>query len=175
MRKKSVEKLNNAIEKFFADLGYEEIRCFLDMDFAYYFDTEEISYTLFELPYADIGFKQYLEKNFPKMPECSIFVISLLHELGHHLTFNDISEKKYNKCWEEKQNLKNMPTDTPEQIIARQFKYCGIYDEKIATEKAVEILIKNYEIISRNEYMIYSAIINFYKDHGMIPEQPVIL
>lgn len=164
---KGIEKLDNIITSFFEQLGYDEITCFMATDFAYYGNTNEISYTLFEMPLYDIGFKKYLKNHFPNMKECSVFLVSLLHELGHHLTWDGISKKQKLKGKKMKKRLERRRDYTSEDIIQKQIDYCNIYEERIATAKAVEILEEKYNIIVNFEEVWFNAVMDFYRENSV--------
>jgi len=161
------KELNKAIHSLFDMLGYSEITCELSTEFAYHPITEKITYTLIEMPYNDIGFKEYLKETYSDCPECSMFVFSLLHELGHHLTLDDIEDSVYNKCWKQKERLEKKTPKTIKGKINLQKAYCKIYDEAIATETAVEILKNNYKKILEFEAIWFSAVMKFYNKNGL--------
>lgn len=163
---KGTEKLNRVFEKFFEGLGYGEIECELSTEFAYWTD-DLITYTLIEMPLYDIGFKTYLKETYPKMPECSMMVFSLLHELGHHLTLDNIPKRKQEKCKRIKEKLLNRKCRSAKAVIQKQKDYCNIYDEKIATQKAVQILEKNYDYILKFEKIWFKAVMEFYHKNGI--------
>ena len=146
------EKLNAIIEKFFDGLGYGEIEVFQDDEFAYYYNTEEISYTLCDNAWSDLGFSAYIQKNYPDCPTISIFTLSLLHELGHHITKASLNKRKTREAKKQKKNIENTLCDDMEKAIHLQMVYCGLYDEKKATDKAVELLKKNYKWCLKFEY-----------------------
>lgn len=160
---KGVEELNEVIEQFFVELGYDEIECSLDLDFAYYVGTDEITYSLFQMEEADEGFRQYLNKVYPNIPECSLFVISLLHELGHHITIPQYSKENFEAWSIVKKLLEKQKADTPKEKIEKQIKYCSLFDEAIATKTAVDILIAEYDFIHSYEEKIFKAILKFYE------------
>lgn len=160
---KGVEELNEVIEQFFVELGYDEIECSLDLDFAYYVGTDEITYSLFQMEEADEGFRQYLNKVYPNIPECSLFVISLLHELGHHITIPQYSKEKFEAWSIVKKLLEKQEANTPKERIEKQIKYCSLFDEAIATKTAVDILIAEYNFIHSYEEKIFKAILKFYE------------
>ena len=164
---KGKKELNKAIHTLFEELGYDEIECSLESEFAYYPTKERIAYSLIEMPYSDIGFKEYLKETYPDCPECSMFVFSLLHELGHHLTLDDIEDNVYNKCWQQKRRLEKREPKTDKARIKLQKDYCKIYDEAIATETAVEILKNNYRIILNFEKVWFNAVMKFYERNGL--------
>ena len=160
---KGVKELNKVIEQFFVELGYDEIECSLDLDFAYYVGTDEITYSLFQMEEADKGFRQYLNKVYPNIPECSLFVISLLHELGHHITIPQYSKENFETWSTVKKLLEEQEANTPKEKIEKQIKYCFLFDEAIATKAAVDILIAEYDFIHSYEEKIFKAIFKFYE------------
>ena len=167
LKNKSIEKLNDVFNQFFVELGYPEIDCIFSNEFVYYPESEEISYTLLEMPLNDIGFKTYVRETYPHAPECSVMVLSLLHELGHHLTMDSISKNKMRKCKKAKKEIAERYITTDKELIQAQIDYCGLYDEKKATEKAIEILINNYDYILSFEEVWFNAVMKFYKENNV--------
>ena len=91
---KGLDKLNDCVENFIFQLGYDEITCFLYTDFGYYDDSKEIAYSIFEAEDSSEGFVKFIQDNYYRLPKCSLFTMSLLHELGHYLTLEKFSEKE---------------------------------------------------------------------------------
>lgn len=166
-----VEKLNKVIKGFFDSLGYDEIEVFMSNEFAYYQDDEEVSYTIIEDTDCDKGYQVYLSERFTEVPKISAFVFSLLHELGHHITLPLIKSKKQRlkvkktKKIFERQCAK--AAKSPEDYVNWQVRYCKLFDERIATEKAVQILLQNYKLITKYEKKIYKALAEFYKNNNL--------
>lgn len=164
----SVEKLNAVFSEFFADLGYPEITARLDTEFSYWYAEDIITYTLFEMPLTDIGFMTYIKDTYKDIPQCSIMVLSLLHELGHHITIESLSKKKMLKSKKDKKRLAKKSAYSDRDIISRQITYCKIYDEMLATKKAIEILRDNYDYILSFESVWYEAVKEFYAKNNII-------
>lgn len=164
-----VDKLTKKIENFYKALGYDEVSCFMSHEFAYY-DSEEISYTILEDELTDKGYANYLSERFDYVPKCSVFMFSLLHELGHHITLPLIKKQKMLKIRKTKRIFERhcaKAAKSPEQIVAWQVRYCKLYDERIATAKAVDILIQNYELVKKHETIIQKALKNFYQENNI--------
>ena len=161
-----VDELNEVIEQFFFELGYE-IDCCLESDFSYYTGSEEIAYSLFIMENSDKGFKEFLKRAYSEIPSCSLFVISLLHELGHYLTIPTFTENEKRFFAFKKFILEKRKAKTDEEQIQKQIDYCYLPEEKIATDKAIEILITNYDFIHTYEKTIFSAILDFYKKNNI--------
>lgn len=148
--------LTQAIYYFYRQLGVTDVKVKCSTEFChwYYKDEEEsqsyIEYTL-RAPKEDVilGYGDYMAKYHPEMKDYSLnfFTFSLLHELGHHLTIFTANPASLAKSRKAIRNLsqKNM---TPRKIQAR---YCELYVEKLANEKAIELIKNNYEIIQNFE------------------------
>ena len=167
MELKGVDELNEVFEQYFVELGYPEIECDIDTDFAQYYGTDEITYSLFEMPEADEGFRRYVNLTYPQMPYCSIFVLSLLHELGHHITLPKYNKAQHKKWEIETAEVENRKAVTPEEKIKKQIDYCGLFSEKIATAEAVKILIANYDYIHNFETVWQEAVMSFYRKNNI--------
>lgn len=167
MRKEQTEniiRINELIEKFFKRLGYGELEAFYADEFAFYPLTEEISYTLCDNVWSDLGFSKYVRKNFPKCPECSLFTISLLHEVGHYVTKDTLNRKKFKESRARKKAIEKIKVNSVSKAIKVQLYYCSLYDERIATAAAVKILKKNYKLVLDFEYALRKVV----KDAGAL-------
>ena len=158
-----IEELNDFFENFFFELGFEDIECFLAPDFAYYAGTNEISYSLIENSICDEAFSEYLKIKYPNAPTISMFIFSFLHELGHYLTLPKVSKKKLRKWKKKKKMLEKNVVCNSTDLFNLQFAYCNLPDERIATQKAVELLINNYDFIKQFEIYAMKMIQDFYK------------
>lgn len=140
-----IDKLNDCVDDFLNELGYGELTSSLEDEFAYYADTEEIVYTLFDIPYFDLGFQKYIQINYPNCPTISLITLSILHELGHHITKDSLMPEPWLEAALIKKSYRNIKCNDLKDAIEMEVKYCGLYDERIATNKAIEILTDNYQ------------------------------
>lgn len=147
------EKLNNLINTFLKKIGCGELDVFMGQEWTYYNSTKEISYILWDHSYFDIGFMNYVKKNY-KCPTVSIFTLSLMHEVGHYLTINSLDRTKIYKSYLKKKKLEKVTANNIETAIKLQTYYCNLYDEKIATAKAIELIKKNYKTVLMFEYLL---------------------
>ena len=147
---KKEEKLNELIEIFYEGLGYD-IEVEQGDEFCAYCKDDIISYTLHDIAYNDLAFKNYLQKNYD-LPPISTFTMSLLHELGHIITYPRLNKVKYFDAQLKKQVINRLTANSMKTAIAINTYYFGLYDEKKATDKAVELLLKNYEWCLKFEY-----------------------
>lgn len=145
--------ITQSIYYFYRQLGITNIKvkhsnCFC---FAYYdhFDYW-IEYTLKETKEEILlGYQDYFKKYHPDFAQypCNFFTFSLLHELGHALTIFDANKTYINRSMKAKRNLSHKNI-SPRK---KQLRYCELYVEKIANEKAIELIKNNYEIIQKFE------------------------
>ena len=152
---KNIDKL---IETFFEGMGYN-LKVKQSDEFAYY-SNGLITYTLHDTAYNDIGFAKYIRKHYKNIPECSLFTLSLLHELGHHITMPTLNRKKWRKAKAIKKKIENVTVNSMEKAIAILMIYSNLYDERIATDKAIELLKKNYKWVLRFEYFLHEELKN---------------
>ena len=167
---KGMDRLTKKVEKFFAELGFSEIECFMSNEFAYYSDSEEVSYSIFEDSLSDEGYIKYLHSTYDEIPPCSMFTFSLLHELGHHITLPTIKKSKRLKVRKAKKALNRKirrTAKTAEDIVNFQIVYCKLLDERIATRKAVEILKSNYKIVKKYDKIFNKEVNLFYKNNNL--------
>lgn len=158
------DNITEIIEDFYSELGFS-ISCFCDTEFAYFPTTEEISYSLFELPPADEGYKQFVKQYYNFDIPCSMFTFSLLHELGHYLTLKDISKKTLRNIRKAKKYMNKRVCKTFNDCVTLQIIYCSLQDEKKATEQAISLINNNYQLIMDYDYLIYKEIHKFYQKH----------
>ena len=147
------EKLNNLINTFLKKIDCGELDVYMGDEWAYYNNTKEISYILWDHSYFDIGFMNYVKKNY-KCPTVSIFTLSLMHEVGHYLTINSLDPVKLYKAHLKKKKIEKITVNNIEKAIKLQTYYCNLYDERIATTKAIELIKKNYKTVLMFEYLL---------------------
>lgn len=147
------ERLNAIIKTFFEDMGFHNIEVFMSDEFAYIWDgkTHKVSYTIHDSAYNDLGFMKYVRKNY-RIPECSVFTLSLLHELGHYVTLPYLNQQKMAKCQRIKKAIDKKKVNSMEKAIAIQMRYSALYDEKVATHLAVKLLKRYYKWVLKFEY-----------------------
>jgi len=116
----------------------EEIE-FIESDmFVYVPDDKVIEYAVIMDEYEIEGNKfleGYLKDKFNiDIPRDKIFIFSLLHEIGHFMTYDNIDKKQYEK------ELRNVKDD---DFLA----YRQIYGEYVADKWAITFIINNKHIL----------------------------
>ena len=148
----TIKGITQSIYYLYRQLGVTGIKVKCTNDFCYwgYDDHQFIEYSLKEMEKEILlGYQDYFKKYHPDFAQypCSFFTFSLLHELGHALTIPNANETYMDRSRKAKRNLshKNM------SLRKKQARYCELYIERIANEKAIELIKDNYEIIQKFE------------------------
>lgn len=157
---KGVNKINNILNDFL-----EEFDAYAEMghDFAYIYAKNQIEYTLL----LDDNSETYFMNNFHKMApdiDCDPFLVSILHELGHHETLDDIDMFEEIYCLAEKDTI-------TERYVNKDFSseqelydaYFNLTDEYEATTWAINYIRENAEKVKELWNKLKPAIDNFYK------------
>lgn len=139
MELKYIDELNSLIEKFVKPFG---CKVEIDTDFAYYPEEKVITWSPFVMDKADRFFQGYVRKNYSDI-EADIFLWSLLHEVGHHLTYEFWSNAEIErfgkiKDWIEDYFKENKITDIQERLLYEM--YFSVNDEARATGWAAEYM-----------------------------------
>lgn len=148
----TIKGITQSIYCFYRQLGVTGITVTLTNDFCYW-DCNGHQFIEYSLRKAEkevlLGYQDYFKKHHPDFAQypCNFFTFSLLHELGHALTIPDANKTYINRSMKAKRNLfqKNI------SLRKKQLRYCELYVERIANEKAIELIKNNYEIIQKFE------------------------
>ena len=125
-----------------------------DSDFAYYPLSNRITYSLVVSEKDSTDFMRSVEFFKPKV-KCDIFLWSILHEIGHHETIDELSD-----------------ADLADSEIIKFFVFNGcvseeLYyecpDERAATGWAVQYAESHTDILAKFWEELQKAIMRFYK------------
>lgn len=143
--------IDNVLNRFLADNDFD---CTAEMgtDFAYYWEEEIITYSLIVSERMDNLFLDFARKNGLQV-DCGIFLLSFFHELGHHLTIDDLEEEEEEEC----EAIKDTLTDSD----ADCYKYFSLLDEWLATSWAIDYINNNTNTIKQLAIDIQQAIHTF--------------
>lgn len=168
-----LDKLNKAVSALLKPFGIK--RAFADTEFVYYYPDKDaskrdrktlpaISFSITESDY-DKFILQFVEEQF-NYTCINAFMLSLLHEVGHHKTFKDISQEENTYCDDIKVTLSNKleALDNPsfEDLKPIRVEYLLLPDEYKATEWAVNYIKENEELVARMWNVIENALFDFY-------------
>ena len=150
------KQINAILNKFLEPF---ECKAYKDEDFAYYYASNCITYTLVCSEIDNRCFMEKIHKIAPGL-NCDIFLASFFHELGHHMTIEEIDDedleyseimKKYINEWD----------FTREE--ANRF-YMDLPDEDAATRWGCQYMIEHQEEVTQLWSELKPAIMHFYME-----------
>lgn len=159
MRIKGIKKLNAHMNKFLSPFG---LKCTFGSDFAYWTESELIQYTIFLHQDSDVYFSDFIKKEFD-FSVTDIFLVSLLHEVGHYYTIDDFEEDELLEDEYAKAGLTRNPLITEKE---RNFRYFNLPVEYAATEWAIDFLRDNPSIYHQWGIML-EHFRHFYKKNNI--------
>lgn len=148
MKLKYIEELNNLVEKF---IKYFGCKAEIDTDFAYYPEEKVVTWSPFIMDKADRYFNEFVNEFFPNI-EADIFLWSLLHEVGHHMTYEFWSAENL----EQSKKVKDLAAErlerkgiNPKAEKLCYFMYFSADDEMRATGWAAEYMETHPERVAK--------------------------
>lgn len=158
---KGIRKLNKAISaqlKPFGVVGAE-----LSDEYAYIRGEGRVAYKLTEGTIEDIWFAEFIKERFNYTTRYT-FILSLLHEVGHMKTDDDISDATYDFCAKEKERIdKAMNRAKTEKTCKKlEWQYFNLPDEIMATAWAVNYARKHPQEIEKMWREMHTALVDFY-------------
>lgn len=163
---KGVNKLNRAIAAELAPFGITAVKL-VARDYAYYDDDCSIEYCLVDGTTEDKLFTEFIEDRFDYKVK-NIWMISILHEIGHHYTMPDISDEIFDFCNSEKDRIAAaLATATAAESKKLEFQYFNLPDEIMATQWAVHYAKTHPHSIKKIWDNIAKAMNKFYFENGV--------
>ena len=158
---KGIEKLEKVINNFLVPFG---LTGSFDTDFSYYYGEDKVTFSLIIPKYANQYFQEFVNSIGADI-EVDIFLVSLLHEVGHSETYDDLDDMEIAYSDDIKAEIREelfagVTEDRKKQLY---FKYFNLPDERAATEWAIEYLKANAVQITLDWLIISDAIVDFYK------------
>lgn len=141
---KKCDTLEKNITKFVRKFGVK--RAFCTDEFAYYDDLHIITFTFAQYE-DDVEFINHIQDTYEiENLEPWFFVYCLLHEIGHHMTLNQLSESEY-----EQETIFR-------QVISDNQAYFNLKAEKLANDWAVDYLSNHTEDCWKFQRKCYSIL-----------------
>lgn len=163
---KGMKALNKAVSASLAPFGIS--KAFLSADgYSYLWEKEEITFTIFESGVEDDWFNEFISERFGYEVQHN-FIISLLHEVGHHYTYNDVDGSILAFCSDEKERIVKEMQDADEvRSKELEWQYFNLPDEIVATAWAVKYAKENPEVIEEMWETLKQELLKFYKKNGL--------
>lgn len=166
MKLKGKTKLNKAISAELKPFGISKAE--LSDEYSYCFEDESIAFKITENGMEDIFFNDFIKERFDYV--CAFpFVLSLLHEVGHHKANDEIEGAIYDFCIAEKERINIAINDSSdiEEIKALEYQYFNLPDEIMATQWAVNYAKSHPKKIAEMWVKMKKALFEFYKANGV--------
>jgi len=157
---RGVTELNKIINDFVKPF---DCTASFSLDFAYYYTNNNITYSLVTTPKANHFFKKNLIDNYKfymVKDDVDMFIFSLLHELGHHHTMDDISNTKWKVLKFKHWLIEKLYRLTNANYIYN--KYFTLEDEWLATKWACNYWKTHINDIKKLKKVLILAIQEFY-------------
>lgn len=166
---KGLKKLNKAITAEVATFGIKKAVC--ETEFAYYFSDNHIGYKAV-VDISDEIFDAFVEERFEYHVEQD-FPISLLHEIGHRETGDDIDGGLYEWCLAEKERINKRIAEAEDEETLKHFyfQYFNLPDEIMATQWAVNFAKRHPKKIKKMWKNIEKAFHAFYNANNLEAEE----
>lgn len=150
--------IDRVLNNFLKD---NEIDCRAEMgtDFAYYTDDEIVTYSLVVSERMNDLFLQFAQARGLKV-DCGIFLLSFFHEVGHHLTIDDLTEEEEEECEAIKASLNS--EDDKDCV-----KYFSLLDECLATSWAIDYINEHVKEVEQLALKLQKAIHSFMKANNV--------
>lgn len=171
VRIKGKKKLNKAILAEVAPFGIQSAK--LSDEYAYYYEDESISYKLDCGAVEDEWFNEFLEERFGYKCKGSAesFVLSILHEVGHHKANDEIEGAILDFCNTEKERIdREMQDADAEQSKVLEWQYFNLPDEIMATQWAVNYAKEHPRKIKKMIERLRVSLMEFYMANGLTEE-----
>ena len=157
-----VDTITNILDDFLDEFGATSR---LGVEFGYLERKNLIEYAVAIEPVSDGAFMANFHRLAPEI-NCDTFLISFLHELGHHMTMPDLTEEDYWYCVDTVDVLEEEIT-TPglpkERIMEIHQQYYDLPIERMATDWAIEYIFDNVEKVAALWNRLQPAIMEFYR------------
>lgn len=131
------DKLVEMVDDFLTPFGCDSD---FDSDFSYDPEEERVYFSIIVADRADRLFKEYVRKTFSfEIP--NIFMLSLLHEVGHFYTLHTFSKMRLRAAHQAKKLIENeLKVNDCDEIYSQYF---DLSIEKVATAWAVDYYKEN--------------------------------
>ena len=171
VRIRGKKKLNKAILAEVAPFGIQSAK--LSDEYAYYYEDESISYKLDCGAVEDEWFNEFLEERFGYKCKGSAesFVLSILHEVGHHKANDEIEGAILDFCNTEKERIDREMQDADEDYSkVLEWQYFNLPDEIMATQWAVNYAKSHPRKVKKMMERMRASLMEFYMANGLTEE-----
>jgi hypothetical protein len=123
-----LKKIDDIVKHFVQSIN-EEYDCAMGLDFMAQLDNDVVVWSILTLEKSGEAFYDNFVSRFPKAKGFSLFTLSVLHEVGHLETENEMEDD----------------TDIRNNKIMTNEEYFNLFNERIATDWAGYWIEKNFQ------------------------------
>lgn len=153
-----MDRITDLLNEFVKTID-DELVVEVGSDFAYYPARNVITYTLVVSEYGEESFLESVEFFQPKV-KCDVFLWSILHEIGHHETIDELTES-------EQLDSDFIKLFVENGAVSKELYYtCP--DERAATGWAVQYAESHITSLAKFWTQLQTAIMDFYKANEII-------
>lgn len=154
----TIMEITKILDKWLVDHNFPLTTKF-EADFGYYHNENVIAFSLITTKRYDILFNKFIEEELGIIQNFGTFALSFFHELGHYMTYDDITDEEYGYCAEVKRYLGTKKELTDYDILT----YFNLPIEKKATEWGVNYILDNCREIAELEKEIKKELDKLHK------------
>lgn len=170
---RGLNMLTDILNEFLREGGWE-VTAEPGTDFCYWDASNRIEYALCITDWAGERFTKYIHMIAPDI-KCDIFLISFLHELGHHETLDEISDEDMRFSMDTKETISQVLNQEKADVAfalapvdgkikeAMYDLYFSLPDESAATLWAIDYIRNNAEKVAKFWERVQAAIMMIYE------------
>lgn len=152
---KGIDKILDFCTDFINDIdSFEDVT--LGTDFSCFPDTNEVQIAVVASQIHVDSFRRNLYIR-TQVRDVSEFTWSLLHEVGHCITWHSMNKRIKNHCKNVKRKIER--GSLPEEV------YYGLTDERIATDWAIKFVENNLDLVKEFDKKVLKKLDKFYQDN----------
>lgn len=160
---KGLKRVNRIINEFTSQFG---LNAHLEPDFCYYRNEHSVAYSLVVCS-ADQYFIPYCS-HIDNRVKADVFLISLMHEIGHHFTQFNFSEDDWDKSNDIKEHINEALGKYPNKAAKWNNIYFNLDVERVATAWGLNYLATHSEEVAEFWAELQPAIMRFYRKNGLL-------
>ena len=161
---KGLKRVNRIINEFLDQFG---LTAQLESEFSYWRDDFHIGYALVVVDAADKYFLPFCE-HIDNRVKADAFLISLMHEVGHHFTQFSFSDETWEQNNEVKEYISVALGKCPDKAAKWNNVYFNLETEKAATAWGLNYLATHSEEVAEFWAELQPAIMRFYRKNGLL-------
>lgn len=159
MRLKGVRELEKFLTGWLRAAGFTDVRARAAADFGYDPEDGIIYFSFGVTEKIDTLFLKFCQDELGFPYDCDNFIISFFHELGHHITYFDYSDKEWKEYYKRKKKLEDAPNS--------EYKYFSLPMEMAATRWGCSYIERHADLINDFWEQCQKLLMDIYRLNGV--------